>query len=144
MMINFKSISYINEKKSDYLKQKFIENNYCIYEINGNRIVNIASFINEVINILPQDPPLNGNPNLDAFADSLWGGIDKEGIEKVVILWKGVNKIIDNCLMDFHQIIECLEDLLQNLSNIEYMSDKPTNLLIVLLGNGSEFQYLEM
>ncbi len=143
-MINFKSISYINEKSGDYLKQVFMENNYYIYEIDGNGIIDIASFINEIINVLPQDPLLKGNPNLDAFADSLWGGIDKEGIKKVAILWKGANKIIDNCLEDFRQIIECLEDLSENLSNIEYGIDKPVTLLIVLLGNGSEFQYLEM
>lgn len=143
-MINFKPISYINEKSSNHLRQVFMENDYYIYEIDGNRIIDIASFINKIIDILPQDPPLNGNPNLDAFADSLWGGIDKERIEKVAILWKDANKIIDNCLADFRQIIECLEDLSENLSNIEYRNDKPVNLLIVILGDGSGFQYLEI
>jgi hypothetical protein len=91
LLKDLKSISFINESIYEELKRNLLKNNYSIYEIDGRNITDLQSFYKN-IERLPQDPMLNkeGNVNLDAFLDSLRGGlanlVEDFDIDKVAFL----------------------------------------------------------
>jgi hypothetical protein len=94
-------------------------------------------------NTLPQDPPLSGNVNFDALVDSLWGGFDSLGEEKVAIVWHNSNSIINHDKVKFEILLECFEELGNSLMLEEYGIDKPIKLKVIFLGVGSMFSTLD-
>lgn len=42
---------------------------------------------------LPLDPPISGRVNWDAFADSLWSGLDDLHAPRVALLWRGAGNL---------------------------------------------------
>jgi Barstar (barnase inhibitor) len=134
---------FIDNKEKDalftYLKDKM----YKIYEINGDEVSTIQKFFNWAKNTLPQDPPLSGNINFDALVDSLWGGFDSLGEEKVAIVWYNSNSIINHDKVKFEILLECFEELGNSLMLEEYGIDKPIKLKVIFLGVGSMFSTLD-
>src|SRR3712207_4769228 len=110
-MDNFSIISYIDEEKISSVKKLLEIHKYKIFTINGINIVDLETFFKEIKNILPQDPILSGRVNLDALMDSLWGGFDNLGEEKVAIVWRSANNIINNNINQFLVIMDCFKEL---------------------------------
>ncbi|HJV17978.1 MAG TPA: hypothetical protein VJ546_11495 [Bacillales bacterium] len=68
---------FIIEKKVTASCLEFLKDNqYLTFELKGENVKNITSFLKYIDGKLPLDPPLdpNGLFNRDAFVDSLWGG----------------------------------------------------------------------
>lgn len=141
-MMNFLTVSCVNEK--DFVQLKDELNGYGAesYEINGENIKDIKQFFKSIVNILPLDPPMSGNVNLDAFIDSLWGGLDNLGADRVAILWTHVNNMLEYGFSDLIKIIDCFESLAVQLATAKFGLSKPIALQIFLIGSGDNFPEL--
>jgi len=144
------SVVEILEKKDvNYYKNFLIKNGVRVYEINGDKIKDADSFFKQIIGILPQDPPLdpNGAMNLDAFVDSIWGGLDRlldsRRVDKVAIVWNDINNIIEHDLNDLLKIIESFQDLSKSLSTTEYGLSKPISLSVYLFANKNQLSKIK-
>lgn len=42
---------------------------------------------------LPLDPPISGRVHWDAFADSLWSGLDRLAVGPIAIVWRGAERL---------------------------------------------------
>jgi hypothetical protein len=129
----------ISENKHELLINNLVENGFKVYTLNGKNISNVHNFFQEAIKVLPQNPPLKGRTNLDAFADSIWGGMDEVGYDKVAIIWEKSNYIINKSPNDLSKIIQCFEELSDSFKTVEYGLDKPIILKVFLLGSGDAF-----
>lgn len=119
MELSFSTISCINKKSITELKKHLRENGYHIYEIDGTEIINAKTFFAEIVKVLPQNPPLSGRENYDAFTDSVWEGIVDLELDKVAILWTDVNNILNGGLEDLLKIVRSLFDLEDDLLDIK-------------------------
>ena len=131
---NFVEDSYLNE-----LKEELRQNEYYIYELNGKDITDARSLFAEIKKTLPQDPPLSGKVNWDAFLDSIWGGLDELGKEKVAIVWTNVENMLESSLPDLVTAIELFRDLALSVSNPDTRISVPVSLTIFLVGDGNNF-----
>lgn len=142
-MKELNAVSYILIDDVDIVKTFIKEMGYQIFNIDGTKITTIEEFFIWVKNELPQDPPLSGKVNFDAFVDSLWGGIDSFGEEKIAIIWTNPTKIMNLDKGKFKTLIACLEELSRTLTLEEYGVEKPILLKTILLGEGEEFLKFE-
>jgi hypothetical protein len=134
MMKNLSVVSFIEEEKVVELKASLINDCYTIFELDGKIIVDEKTFFKCVANVLPQDPPLSGNINYDAFVDSIWGGLDALGKEKVAILWTNVEKFSIQDIKGMKMIIRCLNDIANSISTNEFGIEKPITLHVYVSG----------
>ncbi len=139
-MQNFNSSVFrICENNQELLINNLIGNGFKVYTLNGKNISNVHNFFQEAIKVLPQDPPLGGRTNLDSFVDSIWGGMDEAGYDRVAIIWEKSNNIINKSPNDLSKIVQCFEELSDSFKTVEYGLDKPIILKVFLLGSGDAF-----
>lgn len=133
------SVYRISENKQELLINNLNEKGFKVYTLDGRNISNVYNFFKEAIKVLPQDPPLFGRTNFDAFVDSIWGGVDEAGYDKVAIMWEKSNNIINKSPNDLNRIVRCFEELAESFKTSEYGLDKPITLKVFLFGNGDAF-----
>lgn len=138
-MQKFSIITYLNEKVIDKLKEYLIQQGFEIYELNGKKINDAKSFFKAIINILPLDPPLSESVNYDAFVDSVWGGLDELGKERVALIWNNSDNMLLIDYDNFTKICKCFSDLEMHLKTTEFGLEKPISFLIFMMGNGEKF-----
>jgi hypothetical protein len=124
------------------LQSRLAGQGYRIFVLDGRDIKDTASFFANSAKVLPQDPPLGPAPNWDSWLDSVWGGLDALGAERVALLWTDVNSMLDGGLPDLLVAVECLLDLTERLSNPEMRITDSVSLRVFLLGNGRNFPRL--
>ncbi|WP_139489595.1 barstar family protein [Brevibacillus dissolubilis] len=136
--MNHPHVIWENESNKPELIRTLRDNGYDIFEINGEIIHDLETFFHQIVNILPQDPPLSGQVNLDAFVDSLWGGIDNLSVEKVAILWTQINNMLYSAPQDLEKLTVCFNDVAESLLTTEFGLDKPIVLTVYLFRNGND------
>ena len=139
----FRTFNFVKDIDLIMLREKLNESGYFVFEINGEEIEDAESFFAKIKDVLPQDPPLSGQVNWDAFLDSIWSGLDKLKEEKVAIIWTNFHKMLDHGLSDLVTAIECFKDLAFNVSNPETKISIPVNLLFFFVGKGKNFKTLQ-
>ncbi len=79
-ILGYPPVKCVNEKSLDSLINELVQNDYYIYQLNGENIYDSKTFYNICIDVLPTDPPLakKDSPNFDAFSDSIRGGISEQ------------------------------------------------------------------
>lgn len=96
--------------------------------------------VTEILDVLPQDPPLSGKVNLDALLDSLWGGIDNLGVNKIAFVWTQADTIVRNSPDNFKTLIECFNELALSVANTEFGIERPVLFKVFMVGNSKEFK----
>lgn len=148
-IIDYPTVSCIYTEKKHIYTEILKENDFCIYEINGNKIFNGQSFYQNIIDALPLDPALSkqGLYNLDGISDSIWGGIDHlvdyHGVDRVAFLWDHVDNIVVHGLNDLLDIIHCFQYLGNDLLTTEYGLTKPVCFLVFLIGSKDKLSVIE-
>ncbi len=137
------AVSYIDIQDVDVITDYVKDMGYHIYSIDGCKFTTMEDIFIWIKNELPQDPPLSGKVNFDALTDSLWGGFDELGEEKVVILWSNPNETMNKDKARYDILIDCLEELAKTLTMNEYGIEKPISLKTVLLGEGRLYSRFE-
>ena len=138
--VNFSVVSCVSVQYLDELRGSLQHDNYRVFELDGKTIEDPESFFQEVKRVLPLDPPLSGS--WDAFADSLWGGIDKLASPRIAIIWKDSERMVGAALSDFLTAIDCLLQVARNVATQEFGVSVPTKLLVFLMGNGVSYKPL--
>ncbi|ACD24905.1 barstar family protein [Clostridium botulinum] len=132
-------ICCISSKDNSYVYKDLEDTGYNMHNIKGNDIKSIEDLFKWFKKELPQDPPLSGRVNFDALVDSLWGGFDYQGKEKVAIIWTNPMKLIKKDKDRFRILIECLKELTETLTLEEYGINKPIFLKIILVEDDNLF-----
>lgn len=138
-ILGYPPVKCVNEKSLDSLINELVQNDYYIYQLNGENIYDSKTFYNICIDVLPTDPPLakKDSPNFDAFSDSIRGGISEQESDKVAVIWTKAQNIANNNLNDLFRIIQIFYDISTSLS--EDYFDRTIDLLIFLVDNGQNF-----
>lgn len=140
MNLHFPLIRTINKISESKLIEILDDENFYIIKLNGQEIYNEATFFKEIVNqSIPLDPPLNGDVHYTAFNDSFWGGLSEIPSEKVALIWTNFNKMLDKSLNDFLQISQCMHEIAENLTHLEYGIDHKVDLKVFLIGEGANF-----
>lgn len=137
-MINWeKPITIIENKEK--CKSILLENGVKIYEIEGKKTLDEPSLEKEIVSVLPQNPLLkiNGSLNLDGLADSLWGGIADEleynKVNKVALIWKDADYIIENNINRFLDILDVFIDVRDSISTTKFGLLEPIKFKVYLV-----------
>ncbi len=138
----WKPISSIYIKDYEKIYSKLSKNNYSIFILNNNNEIDtIESFFLWVKNTLPQDPPLSGKVNFDALVDSIWGGIDSQTKEKIVILWFNPTNLMEKNFSKFKVLLECFEEISSMLLKKEFgINQKKFFKLIMIFNEKTKYE----
>jgi hypothetical protein len=133
-MLGYPPVKCVNENNLDSLISELVQNEYSIYQLNGEEIYDLKTFYNQCIEILPQNPPLTkgSSVNLDAFMDSIWEGISEQESDKIAIIWTKTENIAKHNLSDLLKITQIFYDISTTL-NKDYGLDRTINFLIFLV-----------
>ena len=137
---SFSVVSCVNVQSLGELHSYLQQDAYRVFELNGKTVSNSESFFEEVKRVLPLDPPLSGS--WDAFADSLFGGIDDLACPRVAIIWDDSESMVMAALGDFLTAIDCLFQVARDVATKEFGVSVPTKLLVFLVGSGESYKYL--
>lgn len=129
-------VAYIDIQDIDVITEYLKNMGYQMYSIDGYKLVTLEDIFLWIKDELPQDPPLSGKVRFDALVDSLWGGFDELGEEKVAILWSNPKGLINKDKIGYDILIDCFEELAKTLTMKEYGIEKPISLKTILLDEG--------
>lgn len=138
-IIKLSILNFINEDSLEFIGKKLKEDGFYILQLDGENIKDATSFFKKVVEVFPQDPPLSGKCNWDAFTDSLWGGLDELSEEKVAFIWTKVENMFEYGIPDLFMALDCFVELARSVSNYETGISKPIKLIIFLIGKGKNF-----
>ncbi|WP_251862290.1 barstar family protein [Clostridium sp. Marseille-Q2269] len=138
-MKELNTIFYFDIDDYEFAIRQIEDMDYKIYYINGERISTIDELFVCIKDRLPLDPPLSGNVNFDAFVDSLWGGLDNQDYEKIVIFWQYPNELMKQDKKRFEKLIQCINEVAKELLLEQYGVDNPIILKTFLFGKGAMF-----
>lgn len=140
---NLQTINFVSQESLEILITSLKKKGYHILKMDGENVKDAKSFFKEIVNVFPQDPPLSGQCNWDAFTDSLWGGLDEIAQERVAFIWTKVEEMFEYGIPDLFTALDCFKELASSVSNLEYGISKPVKLLIFLVGSGKNFRLFE-
>ncbi len=140
---NLPAINFISNESLKMLRASLQKKGFNIFELDGDNVKDAKSFFKKIVNVFPQDPPLSGKCNWDAFTDSLWGGLDELAQERVAFIWTKVEEMFEYGIPDLFIALDCLKELASSVSNPGYGISKPVQLLIFLVGKGKNFKLFE-
>jgi hypothetical protein len=115
-----------------------------IFELNGKEIYDAKSFFIAAKLVLPMDPPLSGKVNWDAFSDSLWYGIDNLNQQKIAVLWKQADNMMNLEARNFQIAVECFEDVATSIVEESNEKNLKSDILIFLFGTSDDFKVLNI
>jgi hypothetical protein len=140
---NFRLFNFINQGSLDTLRRLLKEQGFTTFEIPGEKIEDDQTFFTEGARVLPQDPPLYGSVNWDAFKDSIWGGLAELGEARVAFIWTDVQRMLEHGLEALLEANVCFADIAWEVATKKYGIPQPVNLLIFLVGEGDNFKVFE-
>ena len=133
-------VNFVSSNSIANVRQFLNQNGFSIFELDGHNVVDAQSFFPAAIRLFPQDPPLSGRVNWDAFLDSLWGGLDNLGEKRVAFIWTHAEKMLDHGLEDLFIAAECFQQLASDVATDKYGISQPLELLVFLVGEGRNFK----
>jgi hypothetical protein len=60
---------------------------------------------------IPLDPPIVDPSNLDAFGDSLGGGVEALGVPRLALIWPEPETMVRGSPKDFKEVVDLLVEL---------------------------------
>lgn len=131
-------MSCVSQVSESELRELLKQNHVRVFEIDVSQAVGAKSFFAEAVRVLPQDPPLSGNPNWDAFVDSVWEGLCGLGEQNIAVLWTNCERILHSGLFDLLQASDSFYDLSRRLANPK-ITTLTVGLRLFLIGNAQTF-----
>ena len=133
-------VNLVNQESLEFLKRFLSQNSFRIFELDEHDIKDAQSFFIRSVSLFPQDPPLSGRVNWDAFLDSLRGGLDQLGEKRVAFVWTDAEKMLEHGLADLLIAVGCFEQLAADVATSEDGISKAVELLVFLVGKGDNFR----
>ncbi|MEX0717791.1 MAG: barstar family protein [Planctomycetaceae bacterium] len=135
-------VRFDRSAKADATIRTLKDDGFTVFVIDG--IDSPEAFFTYVKDNLPMDPPLSGDVNWNAFADSLWYGLDATQETHVSICWLNADQMVEARPQHFWLAIQCLDDVARNFS--EDWDDPDGRHVIVriwVFGDGALFEESE-
>ena len=123
----------------DSIKTVLVTSGFTIFELPDDQISDIEAFFRAVVQVVPTDPPLSGRLNADAFVDSVWEGFRLLGVDKVAILWKNADKMLNGGLQDLITISDLLQEIARTLKGAGGGRLPYFSIHLILFGTGPNF-----
>lgn len=123
----------------DCIRSVLASSGFSIFEISGENISDLEGFFKAVVNVVPNDPPLSGSPNADAFLDSVWEGFNNLGADRVAILWKTSELMLNGGLQDLIIISDLFQEVARSLRSNAGGRLSRFLLYFILFGSGPNF-----
>ncbi|WP_146150965.1 barstar family protein [Allosphingosinicella deserti] len=111
---------------------KYRQDGWRIFEL-PKGISSRGAFFEGVRSTLPLDPPLLGNQNWDALADSLWSGLDALTDDMILIVWPDSSDMTKNASDDAEIAINILSELPTSLGNDDITAGNTKKVAIIRL-----------
>lgn len=95
---------------------------------------NAQSFFREAKQAFPLDPLISGNVHWDAFADSLWGGLDASKSSKIALVLRdaGVFRHLDK--PGYETAVECMLDAAKEVETEKKSEGIVDAEIVIVLG----------
>jgi hypothetical protein len=117
---------------------------FTIFELADANVTNIETFFRAVVGAVPNDPPLSGRPNLDAFVDSVWECFQQLGVARIAVLWKHADKMLNGGLQDLIIICDLFQEIARTLTTTCEGRTSPVIFHLILFGNGPNFPRIRL
>ena len=111
----FERVEFEKIENKDNVLDKLKKEGYQIHYLENESITNIEEFFMWIKDILPLDPKLNGNVNLDAFTDSFWEGLTLLENPKQCLIWLIPDEFVKSDRCGVGIVLECFEDVANTL-----------------------------
>jgi len=115
-----------------------------VFELDGVNVSDLSSFFREIIHVLPNNPPLSGGPNLDAFLDSVWEGLHELGEDNVALLWTHADNMLGGSLQELFVVSDCLQEIARSLRTSPSRNSKRFSLQVFLFSDGPDFPTIHL
>lgn len=118
------------------------DQSWTVWRLNGEGAGNAAEVFAQASRDLPSPFTSRNTAGWTAFADSLWEAVHISGSDDCVLLWTGVDSLLDGLLADLVEGSVALVGLSRGLNSPANPSTKPKRFRSVLLGAGPNFPEL--
>ena len=125
----------------DSIKTVLVTSGFAIFELPDDQISDIEGFFRAVVQVVPADPPLplSGRLIADAFVESVWEGFRLLGVDKVAILWKNADNMLNGGLQDLITISDLLQEIARTLRGTGGGRLPHFTIHLILFGTGPNF-----
>jgi hypothetical protein len=139
-----RTVNCINTSCLSEVREFLRQNGFHLFELDGEQVRDAASFFHAVVRSLPLDPPLSGSVNWDAFIDSVWGGLDDLGEERVALVWIAAERMLEKGLPDLLIAVDCFQQLAASVRAPDTGISTPALMLVFLIGDGENFKQFDI
>jgi hypothetical protein len=129
----------VSAVEQDSIRAILVASGFTLLDLPDDNIADIEAFFRAVIRVVPNDPPLSGRLNLDAFLDSVWEGLSRLGASRVAILWKNSDKMLNGGLQDLVIISGLFQEIAHSLRGNKQGQLPCFTCHIILFGSGPNF-----
>lgn len=133
-------VNLVNQKSLDDLKCFLHQNDFRIFELDGETVKDKASFFTKAGEQLPHEPGLVAQSSWDAMVDTIGGGLAKLGDKRVAFVWTKAEKMIERGLPDLLIAVDCFQQLSSDVATTKHGFPHPMLLRIFLVGEGDNFK----
>lgn len=95
------------------------------------------AFFDQVKDAFPLDPAISGKVNWDAFADSLWGGLDACDESKIALVIGDATEFSETNDRGFNMAINCLADAASEVEAEKQSGGDENAEIVVVIGVAS-------
>jgi hypothetical protein len=130
------------EDQTGPLEAVLKDHGWTVWRLNGEGAGDAAEVFAQASRDLPSPFTSRNTADWTAFADSLWEAVHTSGSDESVLLWTGVDSLLDGSLADLVEGSVALVGLSRGLNSPANPSTRPKSFRSVLLGDGPNFPEL--
>lgn len=93
-------------------------------------------FFKQAKTAFPLDPAISGNIHWDAFADSLWGGLDACVESKIALIIRDLSEFKKTNQQDYKIALSCMTDAAKEVEAEKHIEGFNETEILVLIGMG--------
>jgi hypothetical protein len=97
-------------------------------------VTNSDDWFNQAKDAFPLDPPISGRVNWDAFADSLWGGLDACNQSKIALVIEDAVEFAAGSPREYNVALECLFESATEVESEKRKGGNDDAEIVVVIG----------
>ena len=134
----------VSADEHDSVKEALVMSGFTVFELPNDCISDLETFFHAVVSVVPNDPPLSGRPNGDAFLDSVWEGFRQLGVDKIAIFWNSADMMLNGGVQDLIMISDLFQEIARALRGTGGGKLPSFLLYLILFGRGPNFPRIRL
>jgi len=122
----------INRNALDTVQIDLKTRGFAVHAI--GKVTNSEDLFNQAKEAFPLDPPISGRVNWDAFADSLWGGLDACNQSKIALVIEDAVEFAADNPREYDLALECLVESANEVESEKRKEGKEAAEIVVVIG----------